>query len=154
VRIVLDTNILVRANPRTSPSGIAAELLRTVVSQSHRLILSLPILVEVERVLSYPHVQTRWPLTREDIDLYVAYLQSAGELVALPASHAAVVSDPDDDPILQTAIRGRANVLCTRDAAFKHPKVEEVCSTHGIRILDDIALMHGLRNLGQGVKKT
>ena len=35
--------------------------------------------------------------------------------LAIPA---AVVEDPDDDPILQTAVSGRADVLCTRDLAF------------------------------------
>jgi predicted nucleic acid-binding protein len=55
------------------------------------------------------------------------------------------VSDPDDDPILQTAIAGDADVLCSRDDAFRHSAVERVCAEHGIRILDDIALMQELR---------
>jgi predicted nucleic acid-binding protein len=36
----------------------------------------------------------------------------------LPGAIPAVVSDPDDDPIVQTAITGKADVLCTRDEAF------------------------------------
>lgn len=53
----------------------------------------------------------------------------------------AVVSDPDDDAILQTAIVGHADILCTRDEAFRHEVVERVCTAHGIRILDDITLL-------------
>ncbi len=60
---------------------------------------------------------------------------------------ARIVSDPDDDPILQTAIVGRADVLCTRDEAFRHKAVERVCSAHGIRVLDDSALIQELRRL-------
>jgi len=57
----------------------------------------------------------------------------------------AIVSDPDDDPILQTAIAGHADVLCTRDEAFRHEIVGRMCQAHGIRVLDDITLMRELR---------
>ena len=63
----------------------------------------------------------------------------------LPEAAPAVVSDPDDDPILQTAFAGRADVLCTRDEAFRHEIVEHVCAAHGIQILDDMALLKELR---------
>lgn len=145
MRIVLDTNILVRANPRVLPQSLARELLLTAVSQPNQLILSPPILIEVRRVLTYPHVHSRWPLTMEAIGQYLGYLEAAGILVEVSASVPAVVSDPDDDPIVQTAIAGRADVLCTRDAAFRHTAVERFCSAHGIRILDDITLMQELR---------
>ena len=59
---------------------------------------------------------------------------------------ASIVRDPDDDPILQTAISGQADILCTRDAAFGHQLVHEVCRAHGIRIIDDISLMQELRS--------
>jgi predicted nucleic acid-binding protein len=64
----------------------------------------------------------------------------------LPAVVPAVVSDPDDDPIVQTAITGQANVLCTRDQAFQHVAVQRVCAAHNIRILDDVTLMRELRH--------
>lgn len=145
MRIVLDTNILVRANPSVSPQGLARDLLLTIVSGPHLLILSTPILVEVQRVLNYPHVQALWPLTQDAIDRYLACLESAGIWVDVQSPSPLVVADPDDDPILQTAIAGRADVPCTRDSAFRHKRVEDVCSAQGIRILDDIVLMHMLR---------
>jgi uncharacterized protein len=148
VRVVLDSNILVRANPKAFPQGLARDLLLTVVSGPHVLILSPAILVEVQRVLSYPRVQARWPLREGAIEQYLAFLEAAGFTVELPRVFPAVVSDPDDDPILQTAIVGRADVLCTRDEAFGHPAVERVCSVHGIRILDDVTLMQELRQRG------
>ena len=66
-------------------------------------------------------------------------------LMESPASFPAVVSDPYDDPILQTAIVGRDDVLCTRDEAFRHKVGEDVRSTHSIRILDDITPIQELR---------
>jgi putative PIN family toxin of toxin-antitoxin system len=135
----------VRANPKVSPQGLARDLLLTTVSGPHTPILSPAILVEVQRVLTYPPVQARWPLTQEAIEQFLAYLEAAGILVEPPVVSAPMVSDPDDDPILQTAIVGRADVLCTRDEAFRHEAIERVCNTHGIRILDDITLMQELR---------
>lgn len=149
MRIVLDSNILVRGNPLTLPQGLARELLTTITGGSHILLISSPLLLEVRRVLAYPHVQARWPLGEGLIDAYLSFLQAAGEMVEMPNKVVAVVRDPDDDPILQTAITGRADVLCTRDAAFQHPLVEEVCRQNGIRILGDVALMKELRE-GRG----
>ena len=145
MRVVLDTNILVRANPKASPQGLARDLLLTIVAGPHVLILSSAILVEIRRVLTYPRVQARWPLTEEAVGTYLDVLEAAGVLVELPEVSPAIVSDPDDDPILQTAILGRADVLCTRDEAFRYHVVEHVCAAHGVRILDDISLLQELR---------
>ena len=147
VRILLDSNILVRANPMAPPQGLARELLLTTASPPHTLLISAPLLVEVQRVLTYPRVAKRWPLPPEVIDQYLSLLDGVGLFVDVPDSVPAVVSDPDDDPILQTAILGRADVLCTRDVAFHHERVYEVCRGHGIRIIGDIALLHELRVL-------
>ena len=151
MRIVLDTNILVRANPKVSPAGLARDLLLTIVSANqHTLILSSAILVEVRRVLNYPHVQTRWPLTDEMIAQYAAFLEAAAFCVEVPEfPPAVVVKDPDDDPILQTAILGYADVLCTRDVDFAHDLGKEVCRERGIRILSDIDLIRELRRTAE-----
>ncbi|MFN0101452.1 MAG: putative toxin-antitoxin system toxin component, PIN family [Bryobacteraceae bacterium] len=145
MKVVLDTNVLVRANPRTSPRGLARELLLTVVSGPNTLVVSPYLLDEIQQVLSYPHVQRRWPLSRESIGNYLAYLEDAALVVELMHPPPAILSDPDDDPILQTAIMGGVDVLCTRDNAFSHPLVLDVCRQHGIRIVDDVALMKELR---------
>jgi putative PIN family toxin of toxin-antitoxin system len=146
VRVVLDTNILIRANPKVSPKGLARDLLLTVASGPHVLVLSAPILIEVRRVLAYPHVQARWPLTSEAIEQYLTFLATVADMVeSVPPSFPVVISDPDDDPILQTAITGHADVLCTRDEAFRHEVVEQVCRAHNIRIVSDVALIQELR---------
>jgi predicted nucleic acid-binding protein len=106
VRVVLDTNILVRANPQALPASLARELLLTILAEPHTLVLSAPILTEARRVFRYPHVQARWPLSDEAIATYFSLLEAAASMVELPSEIPAVVSDPDDDPILQTAILG------------------------------------------------
>jgi putative PIN family toxin of toxin-antitoxin system len=148
VRILLDTNILVRANPKSAPQGLARELLLTPTRHPNILLISSPILVEIERVLSYPHVAKRWPLSFQMIQDYLFLLERVSLFVDVPVLVPAVVSDPDDDPILQTAILGKATVLCSLDVAFHHERVREVCRLHEIRILDDVTLMRELRGSG------
>ena len=147
MRVVLDTNILIRANPTVSPKGLARDLLLTVLSGPHVLILSSAILDEVQRVLNYPRVQARWSLPADVIAQYVFFLQDAGAVIDLPKTFPAVVSDPDDDLVLQTAIAGEADILCSRDSAFRSENVERVCAARGIRIVDDIALLQELRRV-------
>lgn len=84
MRIILDTNVLVRANPRTSPQGLARDLIEVITTGPHALILSAAILTEVARVLTYPHVQARWALSEESIEQYLAFLEAAAEIVETP----------------------------------------------------------------------
>jgi putative PIN family toxin of toxin-antitoxin system len=147
VKIVLDTNILVRANPTVLPERLARDLLVTILSGPHVLVLSEAILTEVRRVMTYPRVQARWPLSTEAIERYASFLRESSSLADLPESFPAVVSDPDDDLVLQTAIAGKADVLCSRDAAFEPENVQQVCAAHGIRIMGDIELLQELRRL-------
>ncbi len=52
MRLVLDTNILARANPQAK--GVARTLLQTIMESSdHVLVLSPFLLREIERVLNY-----------------------------------------------------------------------------------------------------
>jgi putative PIN family toxin of toxin-antitoxin system len=142
MRIVLDSNILVRAAWKAD--GLASRLLRSIVAGPHRLIVSPFILGEVARVLAYPRIQSRWGLTEERIQQHVNRLAAVAEIVETTTADRVVQADPDDDFIVQTAIAGRAGALCKRDAHLLAAEVVENCRRHGIRILDDIDLYRTL----------
>jgi putative PIN family toxin of toxin-antitoxin system len=146
MRIVLDTNILVRAAWKAG--GLASLLLRSVL-EGHRLIVSPFILAEVARVLAYPRIQARWGLTEERIQQHVNRLAAAAEIVANTSVNRVVPDDPDDDFIVQTAIAGKADVLCTRDSHLLSPEVVEHCRHHAVRIMDDIELYRILTGLSE-----
>jgi len=65
VRLVLDVNILVRANDRTA--GLARELLRELLRQRWTILISGEMLVELARVLRYPRLRARYNLTEADL---------------------------------------------------------------------------------------
>jgi uncharacterized protein len=145
MRIVLDSNILVRAAWKTD--GLASRLLRSLIEGPHRLIVSPFILGEVARVLAYPRLQSRWGLTEERIQGHVNRVAAVAEIVATTGADPVVPADPDDDFIVQTAITGRADVLCTRDSHLLAPEVVEHCQRHAVRIMDDIELYRILAGL-------
>jgi putative PIN family toxin of toxin-antitoxin system len=145
MRIVLDTNILARANPNSK--GVARILLLTILeSAEHVLVLSPFLLRETERVLSYPRLQAIWPLTPVEVEQYKQALQDFVELVNPPVQRRVVPNDREDDPVLETALSGRAQVLCTLDRHFHHRTALRFCREHGIQLLTDIEFLSILRD--------
>jgi putative PIN family toxin of toxin-antitoxin system len=79
MRVVLDTNILVRANIKAE--GPAREILLKIISGNHVLITSPFLLREVGRALAYPRLQKLWRLSLQDIQEHVQFLVRVSELV-------------------------------------------------------------------------
>lgn len=136
--VVLDTNILVPA--AGNEQGLAGRLLQEIVSGSHVLVSSPYILSEIARVLAYPRLQVRWQLSGETVTEFVSRVGDISEIVLTTIPRRVVTADPDDDPIVQTAVLGRVDVLCTRDAHLLEAAVVEYCASHGIRVTNDIEL--------------
>jgi putative PIN family toxin of toxin-antitoxin system len=145
MRIALDTNILARANPHSK--SVARILLLTILeSADHVLVLSPFLLRETEGVLNYPRLQAIWPLTPLDIEQYTQALQDFAELVNPQVGRRVVPNDEEDDPVLETALSGRAHVLCTLDRHFHHQAVLKSCREHGVQVLTDVELLSVLRD--------
>jgi uncharacterized protein len=144
VRIVLDTTILVRATE--SSHGLARELLLNIVAGKHTLLLSTEMLYELARVLRYPRLQAFYGLTEERTYDFVRYLHDVAEIVPLTPLLAMPIRDVNDIVVLQTAVIGEANVLCTRDEDFYDPVATGFLSKVGITVMDDVSLMHRLRS--------
>lgn len=145
MRIVVDTNVLARAV--RGGIGPAAELLGFVMAPPHVFILSPFVLAELARVLRYPRMRLLHKLDDAQLDAYVQSLQAAAMIVNPPAAATTqiVSADPDDDPVVATAVHGQAEVLCTRDRHLNSPAVKAYCSNHGIEVLTDIEVLQILR---------
>ncbi len=139
MRIVLDTGILVRANAKSR--GPAREVLLAIVTGPHELIASAFLLNETERVLRYPRLLARHGLTDQEIAEHVEYLRRVSELVDVVVREPVVLSDPDDDPVVYTALDGRADVLCSLDRDLFRPGVLAFCRTNNIAVLTDVELV-------------
>jgi hypothetical protein len=74
----------------------------------------------------------------------MSILHSCGEparLVDPPRGLPIILNDPDDDPIIYTALEAGANILCTRDRAFYADHVRAFCRRCGIEVMDDLQLL-------------
>jgi putative PIN family toxin of toxin-antitoxin system len=135
VRVVLDTNVLARAHQRAQ--GPARRILLHIIS-NHVVIISPYILGELERVLTYPRLLKRSGLSLNDIGEYLENLAAISCLVTPETVPGDVLRDATDAPILGTALAGKADVLCTRDADLFEESVQRFCSARGIELLTDL----------------
>jgi putative PIN family toxin of toxin-antitoxin system len=142
--VTFDTSILVRATKRSN--GPARRAVNQIAfNTGHSIALSPFILGEVGKVLSYPRMLDLYHLTSDEIHEHVEFLRSVSRIVEPTGGRPVVLSDPNDDPIVYTAVAAGADVLCVKDRDFYDPSVIAFCREEDIRIMDDIALLEILR---------
>lgn len=141
MRVVLDTNVLVRATK--SAAGPARRLLATLSLAPHTVVTSSGLLAELMRVLEYPRLRAQHRLSRLEIEAFIAALFRIVEVVPLEPGKtgSTVPADPEDDLVIRTAVQGKADVVCTLDRHFQHPEVRAFCAPRGIQILSDVELL-------------
>ena len=108
MKVFLDTNVLASA---LTTRGLCAELFE-VVLQSHELLISDPVLQELERILPGKLGQSESVTAGFVVLLRTESLLVEGEhpFPSLP--------DPDDEPIIASALTGQAHVFVTGDKAL------------------------------------
>ena len=86
-------------------------------------------------------------MTEEEIVEYLRYLRSkdVAEMVFPGTAPRIVPDDEDDDPVLHTAVVGRADALCTLNKHFFVPQVVRYGKERGILICTDVELLRTLR---------
>jgi len=143
VRIVLDSNILVRAF--VGSRGLAHDLLLAILSSDNTLILSNEILSETARVLRYPRLMAVHGESEEAIYNFTGWLRDVAELVRLNPLTAASIRDRNDIFVVQTALAGEADLLCTGDRDFFSPPASIFLASCGIDVMTDAELMQKLK---------
>jgi putative PIN family toxin of toxin-antitoxin system len=144
MRIVLDTNILVRA--AASPGGPAGELFERIAAD-HVMVTSVELLSELARVMAYDRVRQLHRLSDAKIGEFIQSIASGAVVIRLSEEPPRVVTnDPDDDRLLATAAVGHADILCTLDRHLFHKDVVAHCQSHAIAIMNDVVLLEKLRN--------
>ena len=107
MRIALDSSVLIAAN--ISRAGTCAELLEDLLLH-HDLVISEFILEELNRTLIE---KFRYP--RRDADQVVTFLRRVGTMVVPADLPADLCRDPEDMPILGTAVAGKCALLVSVD---------------------------------------
>lgn len=111
IAAVLDTNVL--ASGFTIRGGVPDRLLRAWLTDQFELVVSEPILTELERTFQKRYFRAR--LTAAQIARNLALLRRRASLVPVTAVVQGVATQPEDDVILATAVSFQANYLVTGD---------------------------------------
>lgn len=110
---VLDSTVLISAF--LTPQGSAGALVLNTPPLAFGLYLSFEIAEETNsRLLNRVRLRKRYNYTNGDVERYITDLYTAARFVVeLPIIQ--VVRDPNDDFVLATAIKARADYLVTYD---------------------------------------
>ncbi len=118
-KVVLDTNVLLSG---VLFGGRPAQLIDAARRGSIRAVTSLYILREFRDVLSSPRFGFDPVLCEESAVELVRFM----EVVPVVASRERWVSDPADDPIVETALQGGAALIVTGDKRLLDAEVPGV----------------------------
>ena len=110
MKVVLDSHVLLAAY---GTRGLCEALL-DVCLDSHELILSEHILAELRRDLA-----VTFKASEAHADAVIASLRKEAELVGPATVPREAFSDPDDLPVIGTAVAGQADCLVTGDRALQ-----------------------------------
>src|SRR5438552_3380713 len=99
------------------------------------------MLEELERVLYYPRLVKASKLQPQQVAEYLEFLSISCNLVEIDETLPVSISDPKDVHVLQTAVAGRSEVVCTLDAHFYEEPALAFCEAKGIQVLKDLELI-------------
>ena len=103
------------------------------------------MLEELERVLSYPRLIKASKLQPKQVTEYLEFLSISSNMVEIDETLLVPIRDPEDVHVLQTAVAGKAEIVCTLDAHFYEVTALAFCETHGIQMLKDLELVRLIR---------
>ena len=135
MRAVLDTSVLVAAF--RSQTGASSLLVEAVLSGNLRPLVSVPLVLEYEAVLTRPeHLKVSEFTVPQVVKLIKAFCLM-GEPVHLAYRLRPQLQDPNDEFVLETAFHGRADMIVT----FNTRDFQAVARSFGIRtVLPEEAL--------------
>jgi putative PIN family toxin of toxin-antitoxin system len=113
MRVVVDTNVLISSyfNESSRPGRVV----RLWLEGRLILITSESMLAELGRALRYPKVRLRHGMDEDAIERAIARFYRLAVIVEAQEHVLAVITDPDDNKVLECAIAGQAEVIVTGD---------------------------------------
>ncbi|MDR4509446.1 MAG: putative toxin-antitoxin system toxin component, PIN family [Candidatus Brocadiaceae bacterium] len=143
VKAVIDTNIWVSS--LLNPFGFPAKLRKPFEEGAFVPVISEPILEELADVLSRPRIKDKYGIAANDIKELLVLIEERAEIVFLEGT-ITICRDKDDDLVVETAIKGQASFLITRDDDIKFDKkVSSFLLQYGVSVISIakfLAIMH------------
>jgi putative PIN family toxin of toxin-antitoxin system len=119
VKAVMDTNVLIAA--LRSRQGASFEILRRLRFGEWTAVLSNHLLYEYEEIVKRQAPELR--LTFDDVDQLLNAICARGEECLLSHGWQPILSDPDDEPLVQLAIESDALRIVSHNVRHLRPAV-------------------------------
>ena len=130
---LLDTNVWVSAflKPTGPPGQVVDGWCRGDISA----VTSLSQLAEILDVLNRPRLIRRFRYSRQEIETFVRLIAARASVIEI-SGDLKICRDPDDDEILEAAVRGKSQYLVTRDDDLKRDlDLIKMARRNGVRVV-------------------
>ena len=138
-RAVLDVNVLVSA--LISPTGTPAQVLELWRAAKLVLVISEPILDELDRVMAEPRLRRRYALTPPLVARLIRGLRRFAIVAPGQLEVSGIVRDPEDHKVLACAREGGADYLVTGDddllSLGGHGSISMISPAAFVRVMAD-----------------
>jgi putative PIN family toxin of toxin-antitoxin system len=112
IRAVIDTSVWVSAF--LHPGGFPDQVISAWLDDRFEVVVSSPILEELEDVLSRPRLRTRYGIGEEQVQRFLSLIVEAATPVSI-TGRLTLCRDPRDNMLLETAEVGRTTYVISRD---------------------------------------
>lgn len=136
---MLDTDVLVAAF--RSGSGASRQLLHAALDQRFELLLSVPLMLEYESVLTRPAQLAASGLNSGDVNRVLDDLAVVAKPVRLAYRWRPQLTDPNDDMVLETAVNGNADAIVT----FNLRDFQETSRSFACSVIPPGVALHEIR---------
>ena len=124
---VLDTDVLVAAS--RSDAGASRRILDAARGRTFEILLSVPLMLEYEAVLTRPEHLAASGVSSDEIIAVLDELAYIEKRVALVIRTRPMLTDANDEMVLETAINGNADAIITfNDRDFRPAAARFSCS--------------------------
>ena len=127
------TNIWISA--LINPFGYPARLRKHFENEDFTAVVSEAILEEIADVLSRPRIKDKYGITEADVKELLTLIDERAEHVLI-SGNINICRDKDDNLIIETAIKGSAQFIVSRDDDVKFDrKISAFLSQYDISVL-------------------
>jgi predicted nucleic acid-binding protein len=127
-----------------SNAGASQRIVRMALAKRCTLLVSVPLVIEYEAVMTRPEHLAAAGLSATDIGVLLDAVVAVAEPVRLAFLWRPQLGDPNDDMVLETAVNGRAKIVAT----FNRRDFGSQAMSFGIEVLapgDALAAMEAGR---------
>lgn len=133
VKAVIDTNIWVSS--LLNPFGFPAKLRKSFEDGLFHVVISESMIEELADVLSRSRIRNKYDISEDDIKELLVLLEEHAEDVSI-SGDINICRDKDDDFVIETAVKGKAEYLVTRDDDIKFDEtISSFLAKHGVTVI-------------------